>query len=155
IWWDGGAALRKQLFQTGVEISDVDGIIWCYGHHNGRQFDGIKGHIVLERATILGQPFTGLQGRIEVAPDTPDILSLYHLKDNLSGGFIGGEAHFTFSASLLRYEVKLDALNVQLEQFGKHNQPGADAQLQGPARVALHLTGEGTDLSGLKGNGRI
>src|SRR5262249_51237721 len=49
IWWDGGAALRKQLFQTGVEISDVDGIIWCSGHHNGRQFDGINGHIVLER----------------------------------------------------------------------------------------------------------
>jgi hypothetical protein len=154
IWWDGGAALRKQLFQTGVEISDVDGVIWCNGHHNGRQFEGVNGHIILDRATILGQPFTQLQGRIEVAPEAPENLSLYDLKANLFGGFIGGEARFTFNPPL-RYEVKLDALNVQLEQFGKHNKLDADAQLQGPVRAAVHLTGEGTDLSGLKGNGRI
>jgi hypothetical protein len=154
IWWDGGAYLRKQLFQAGVEISDVDGVIWCRGNHNGREFEEVSGHVLLERATIIGQPFTQIQARIEVAPKTPDILSLYDLKANLFGGFVGGEARFTFGPQL-RYEVKLDALNVQLEQFGKHNQLGADAQLQGPARAAVHLTGEGTDLSGLKGNGRI
>jgi hypothetical protein len=154
IWWDGGAYLHKQIFQAGVEIKDVDGVIWCRGHHNGRQFEGVSGHAVLERASILDQPFTQLQGRIEIAPETPDILSLYDLKANLFGGFIGGEARFTFS-SPIRYEVKLDALHIQLEQFGKHNQLGADAQLQGPARAALHLAGEGTDLSGLKGNGRF
>lgn len=154
IWWDGGAYLNKQVFQAGVEIADVDGVIWCRGHHNGRQLEGVRGHAVLERARILGQPFTGLQGRLYVAPETPDILSLYDLKANLFGGFVGGEARFTFR-SPLRYEVKLDALNVQLEQFGKHNKLGPDAQLQGPAGAALHLTGEGTDLSGLRGNGRI
>ncbi len=89
-----------------------------------------------------------------MAPETPDILSLYDLKANLFGGSIGGEARFTFN-SPLRYEVKLDALDVQLEQFGKHNRLGGDAQLQGPALASLHLTGEGTDLSGLKGNGRV
>jgi hypothetical protein len=154
IWWDGGAFLRKQLFQAGVEISDVDGVLWCNGHHNGREFEELKGHAVLDRATILGQPFTQVQARIEVDPKTPDVLSLYDLKANLFGGFLGGEARFNFS-SPLRYEVKLDALNVQLEQFGKHNQLDADAQLQGPARASVHLTGEGTDLSGLRGNGRI
>jgi hypothetical protein len=154
IWWDGGAWLRKQSFQAGVDINDVDGVIWCHGHHNGRQIEHISGHAVLNRATILGQPFTQLQGRIETVPDTPDTLSLYDLKANLFGGFVGGEARFTFN-SPLRYEVKLDALNMQLEQFGRHNQLGADAQLQGPARASLHLTGEGTDLSGLRGNGSI
>ncbi|HTU20674.1 MAG TPA: AsmA-like C-terminal region-containing protein [Gemmataceae bacterium] len=154
IWWDGGVSLKKQVFQAGVEISDVDGVIWCRGHHNGRQIEGLKGNAVLERASILGQPFTGLQGRLEVAPETPDILSLYDLKANLFGGFVGGEARFTFS-SPPRYEVKLDALRVKLEEFGKHNQLGPDAQLQGPARASLHLTGEGTDLSGLRGNGRV
>jgi hypothetical protein len=137
-----------------VEINDVDGVIWCHGHHNGRQLERVSGHAVLDRATILGQPFTQLQGRIETVPETPDILSLYDLKANLFGGFVGGEARFTFS-SPLRYEVKLDALRVQLEQFGKHNQLGSDAQIQGPASASIHLTGEGTDLSGLRGNGRI
>jgi len=154
IWWDGGASLHQQTFQAGVEISDVDGMIWCQGHYNGRQLERVSGHAVLERATILGQPFTQLQGRLEVIPEMPDTLSLYDLKANLFGGVVGGEARFTF-ASPLRYEVKLDALRVQLEQFGKHNNLGTDAQLQGPARASVHLTGEGNDLSGLRGNGRI
>jgi hypothetical protein len=154
IWWKGGADLHQQAFQAGVEINDVDGTIWCNGHHNGRQLEYVHGHAVLDRATILGQPFTQLQGRIETNPETPDTLSLYDLKANLFGGFVGGEGRFTFG-SPMHYEVKLDALHVQLEQFGKHNHLGADAQLQGPARAALHLTGEGADLSGLRGNGRI
>ncbi len=80
--------------------------------------------------------------------------ALYDLKADLFGGFLGGEARFHFN-STLRYDVKLDALHVQLDQFGKHNHVGADGRMQGPARASLHLTGEGTDLSGLKGNGRI
>ncbi|HEY7426029.1 MAG TPA: AsmA-like C-terminal region-containing protein, partial [Gemmataceae bacterium] len=153
-WWDGGARLHDQLFQAGVEISGVEGTIWCHGHHNGQQFEGVSGYAVLERASILGQPFTNLQGRIEIVPETPDILRLYDLKANLFGGFAGGEARFVFGPTL-HYDVKLDALHVQLEQFGKHNKLGTDAQLQGPARASLYLTGDGTDLSGLKGNGRI
>lgn len=154
IWWEGGAYLKKQVFQAGVEISDVDGVIWCRGHHNGRQFESIKGNAVFQRASILGQPFTGLQGRIEVAAETPDILSLYDLKANLFGGIIGGEARFAF-ASPLRYEVKLDALRIQLEQFGRHNELSPDARLQGLARASLYLKGEGTDLNGLRGDGRV
>lgn len=154
IWWDGGAFLHDQVFQAGVEVSDVEGQIWCWGHHNGRQFEGVKGYAVLERASILGQPFQNLQGRIEIAPDSPDVLRLHDLKADLFGGFVGGAARFEFGPTM-HYEVKLDALHVQLEQFGRHNHLGADAQLQGPARASLHLTGEGTDLSGLKGNGRI
>jgi hypothetical protein len=154
IWWEGGASLRQQQFQAGVDIDDVDGEIWCNGYYNGRQLEGVSGRAVLERARILGQPFTKLQGRIVVAPETPEVLSLYDLKADLFGGVILGEARFTFR-SPMRYEVKLDALHVQLEQFGKHNQLGPDAQLEGPARAALYLSGEGTDLSGLRGNGQV
>lgn len=154
IWWDGGVSLRQQAFQAGVEINDVDGVIWCSGHYNGRQLEHVKGRAVLERATILGQPFTQLQGRLEVAPETPDCLSLYDLSANLFGGSVGGQARFSFG-SPMRYAVTLHALGVQLEQFGRHNQLGADAQLQGPARASLYLEGEGNDLSGLRGDGRI
>jgi hypothetical protein len=154
IWWDGGADLRQQTFQAGVEIDGVDGIVWCRGHYNGRQLESVKGNAVFERATILGQPFTNLRGRIEVAPETPDTLKLFELGGDLFGGFVGGEARFKFG-SPLSYDVKLDALRIQLEQFGKHNHLGADAQLQGPARAAVHLTGEGSDLTGLRGNGCI
>jgi hypothetical protein len=154
IWWDGGASLRKQVFQAGLEIAGVDGEIWCSGHHNGQQFEGVTGSALLERADILGQPFRNLQGRIEIHRNFPDVLRLYNLKADLFGGFVGGEARFDFG-STLRYRVKLDALGVQLEQFGKHNNLGKDAQLQGRAGAHLYLEGEGTDLSGLKGDGRV
>jgi hypothetical protein len=45
-------------------------------------------------------------------------------------------------------------LQFQLEQFGRQNL-GPDPQLEGAASAALHLWGEGTDLSGLKGDGRL
>lgn len=154
IWWNAGVQLRKQVFEAGLEISGVDGEIWCQGHHNGQQFEGVSGYAVLDRADILGQPFTNLQGRIEIAPASPEVLRLYDLKANLFGGFIGGEARFDFG-STLHYEVKLDALHVQLEQFGKHNKLGADAQLKGPAVASLYLKGDGSDPSGLRGDGRI
>jgi hypothetical protein len=154
IWWDGGAYLTKQVFQAGVEISDVDGVIWCRGHHNGRQFENVEGNALLERATILGQPFTQLQGHLKVSPETPDVLALKDLSAHLFGGFVGGEGRFTFTAPL-RYEVDLNGANIHLEQFGKHNQLGSDAQLEGPAHASLYLRGEGTDLNGLRGNGRV
>ena len=109
IWWDGGASLHDQVFQAGVEIKGVEGVIWCHGHHNGQHFEGVSGNAILEQANILGQPFRNLKGRIEIAPDSPDVLRLYDLKAEIFGGFIGGEARFQF-ASGLRYEVKIDAL---------------------------------------------
>jgi hypothetical protein len=154
IWWDGGTYLRNQVFSAGLEIGDVEGVIWCAGHHNGRKFEWARGNAVLERASILGQPFTNLHGHIEVRPETPEVLRLYDLSADLFGGTVGGEARFDFAQNL-RYEVMLDALQVQLAQFGKHNRLGPEAQLQGPVRASMHLTGEGTDLSGLQGNGRV
>jgi hypothetical protein len=60
-------------------------------------------------------------------------------------------------APVLRYDVLLEALGVQLDAFGRHNLGASSrqAQLEGPARAAIHLTGEGDGVLGLKGNGRI
>ena len=51
--------------------------------------------------------------------------------------------------------MKIDALHVQLEEFGKHNKLGPDAQLKGPAVASLYLKGDGSDPSGLRGDGRV
>jgi hypothetical protein len=154
VWWDGGATLHDAVLQAGLEVSGVNGQIACMGHHNGQQFDWVSGHVLLDRATVLHQPFRNVQARVEVRPDSPDVVRLYDLKASLFGGTMAGEARIDFAPSL-RYEVLLEALHVQLEEFGKHNNLGADAQLQGPARAALSLQGEGADLSGLRGNGRV
>jgi hypothetical protein len=153
VWWDGAAALRDAVLQAGVTMSDVQGQVACHGHYDGQHVEHLNGDVFLEQATILGQPFRNFHTRLQVHPLSPDVLRLLDLKAELFGGSVGGQPRLEFGPNL-RYEVSLDALQVRLEQFGKHNF-GTTAELLGPARAGLYLAGEGTDLSGLRGNGRI
>jgi hypothetical protein len=156
VWWDGGMTLRDATFQTGVEVKGASGQFHCRGHHDGRQLRGVFGDLILEKARIMNQPLEALHARLEILPDSPDVVRIRDLKGSLFGGTIGGEARLEV-APTLHYDVLLEALGVQLGQFGKHNlgEAAAQAQLEGPARAALHLQGEGGDLLGLKGNGRV
>ena len=51
--------------------------------------------------------------------------------------------------------MTLKALRIDLGEFARRNNFGPDAQMKGLASAAVHLSGEGTDISGLKGDGRI
>jgi hypothetical protein len=153
VWWDGAAALRDAMLQAGVQMSEVQGQAACHGHYDGQRLEFLAGDVLLDRATVLGQPFKNLHARLQVLPGSPDVLRLPDLKADLFGGMVGGEARLEFGPNL-HYEVRLEALQVQLDQFGKHNFAHS-AELQGPARAAVHLIGDGGDLSGLRGNGRI
>jgi hypothetical protein len=156
VWWDGGALLRDAAFHAGVDVTGANGQVTSKGYHDGRQMHGAAGTLLLTAARILGQPMTNLHGRLEVRPDSPEVVRIRDLSAEAFGGSIGGEARLEVGAPF-RYELKLDALGLRLEQFGKHSL-GADAsqaQLEGPARASLHLQGEGADILGLKGNGRI
>jgi hypothetical protein len=156
VWWEGGVALREASLRVGVEASRVDGQFSSRGHHNGERLVGVEGDFLLDRATVLGQPVRTVHGRVVVRPDTPGVLRLYDLKGELFGGHLGGEARVEFGPTL-RYEVLLETLGVSLNEFGKHNlgKEAREAQLEGPMRASVHLTGEGKELAGLKGNGRV
>jgi hypothetical protein len=153
IWWDGRADLKAATLHAGVEVTDVTGQLSCCGLHNGKRLEKVVGTFLLNTAAVLGQPVQNLHGRLEVLPDSPAILRFRDLSGNLFGGTIGGEARIE-CGPVLRYDLYLKALQVELAQFGKHNL-GTAADLQGPAMAAIHLTGEGGDLAGLKGNGRL
>jgi hypothetical protein len=156
VWWEGGVALTNASLHAGVEVTGASGEFHCRGHHDGRHVRGIFGDLVLNEVKVLGQPVTNLHGRLEIQPDTPDVIRFRDLKANLFGGTVGGEARLE-TASGVRYDVLLEALGIQLDQFGRQNfaEVADKAQLHGPARASLHLQGEGTDLLGLKGNGRV
>jgi hypothetical protein len=153
VWWGGGVTLRDAIAQVGVEMSDLRGQVACDGHYNGQHLEYLHGNLAFEGVTALGQPFRNLHGRLVVWPESPDVLRLVDLKADLFGGSVGGQARLDFGPNL-HYEVILEALQVRLEQFGKHDF-GANADIQGPAMAQLHLTGDGGDLSGLRGHGRI
>ena len=156
VWWEGGAALRNTALQVGVEAADVTGQVFCRGHYDGQRLGNLGGDVLLEKATLLGQPLANLHARLEVRPDSPDVLRVHDLRADLFGGTVGGEARVEFGPAL-RYELLVEALQIQLDQFGRHNlgKDAAQAQLQGPMRAGLHVSGEGSDLSGLRGNGRV
>jgi hypothetical protein len=156
VWWDGSATLRGASLRAGVDVTGVTGQASCHGHHDGKQMRGVEGHLLFERATVLGQPLANVHARLEVLPELPDTVRLRDLRADLFGGTVGGEARLDVGPAL-RYDVLLEGVGLRLDQFGKHNLGAASAraQLTGPARAALHLMGEGTDLLGLKGNGRV
>jgi hypothetical protein len=134
----------------------VTGQVFCRGHHDGQRLHHLGGEVLLEKATLLGQPLANLHARLEVQPESPDVLRVRDLRADLFGGTVGGEARVEFGPAL-RYELLVEALQIQLDQFGRHNlgKDAAQAQLQGPLRAGLHVSGEGSDLSGLRGNGRV
>jgi hypothetical protein len=155
VWWDGGVLLRDAALKAGVEATGVNGVFSCRGHHDGRRMHGLFGTLALREARVLDQPLSNLHARFEIPPNNPGVVQVRDLKAELFGGTVGGEAHLTLTP-VLRYEVLLEALQVQLDRFGKHNLGvQGQAQLQGAARAAVYLSGEGGDLLTLKGNGRL
>jgi hypothetical protein len=153
VYWDGGLALRDAPVHIGVDLDGVTGQFWCRGRHNGRQLEGVLGNLILEQAVLFKQPLRDLHTHLEVSRDAPDVLRLPDLKAKFFGGDIGGEARVEFGPTL-NYELNLTALQVQLEEFGRHNL-GPKAEWKGQASSRLYLTGRGEDLHGLEGRGSI
>lgn len=155
VWWEGALGLHDAAFRVGVEVQQASGRLFTRGYHDGRRLRGVTGQLHLDRASILGQPMTKIQARLDAEPGTPEVFRFRDLKAELFGGTIAGQARV--ETAPLRYDLLLEAIGVQLDILGKHNlgESARDAQLQGPARAALHLVGEGTDLHGMKGNGRV
>src|SRR5207249_3605869 len=82
-----------------------------------------------------------------------DVLTM-DVRAPLFDGDISGPLRFEFG-STLRYEMNLTASQINLHDFGRHNQLGPNPQLQGEAIGRLHLTGEGSGVDTLDGNGSI
>jgi hypothetical protein len=155
IYWDGWAGLHNVSFTTGVRVEHVSGQVACRGRHNGRQLDGVVGNLLLKDATLFSnQHFQDVHSRVEVTPDAPEVLKLPGLYARYCGGAIYGPMRVELGPTL-RYEMKLTASQIQLEEFARQNNLGADAQVSGLASASLFLSGQGCDGSTLHGNGTL
>jgi hypothetical protein len=155
IYWDGWAGLHAASLQTGVAVENVTGQVACRGRHNGRSLDGVVGNFILKEATLFGnQRLEDIHGRVEVTPDAPQVLQFPGLYARFCGGEVYGPARVEFGPTL-RYEMRLTASQVALEEFARENNIGPDAELTGMASGNLYLAGQGADVSTLKGSGNI
>jgi len=150
IFWDGTALLKNAKFATGLGWDQVSGSLGAVGRCVGHRLIGLKGNILLEEATLLNQPFHDLQASFLIKENSPDVMVL-DLKAPIYGGDISGEARIEFN-STPRYEINLTGSQLDLSQFGMHNQ-GSSSQLKGVAMARVHLTG--TNHETLEGNGSV
>ena len=153
IYWDDCQAwFKNAALSAGLELAGVSGTLACVGRHDGRQLLGLNGNILLEEATVLKQPFHGAKLRFLVDKKAPDVL-LVGLYAPLFGGDVAGEVRVDFN-SALRYELNLTASQIDLKQFGRQNL-GPKSEIAGLAVGRIHLTGQGSGIDTLDGNGSI
>ncbi len=152
IYWDGSATLRDATVHTGVPLEHVTGTVALRGWHDGQHIDGAAGNLDVRQLVVFNQPIRNLRGAILVSEDEPDVLKFPGLLANYFGGQIYGPLRVEFGPRL-RYRLDLTAAQVKLEEFGRRNFNVSD--LNGLAVAQVYLEGEGGELSGLKGNGRI
>ncbi len=153
LYWDGWVGLNDASVQAGIPIQHITGQIACRGRYNGQQLDGIAGNLLLKEASILNQPLRDIHSQIEVTKDAPEILRLPGLHANFFGGDVYGPVRIEFGPTV-RYELRLTASQIKLEEFGRHNFDGR-VRMSGEAAAAIHLVGEGGDIHGLQGNGTV
>jgi hypothetical protein len=155
IYWDGWAGLHDAAFTAGLRVEHVTGQVACRGRHDGRQLAGLAGNFILKQATVFGnQRLEDVHGRVEVTPDAPQVLKVPGLYARYCDGELYGPLRAEFGPTV-RYEMKLTASEVKLEEFARQNNLGPDAQMSGLAGANLYLTGQGWDLKNLKGNGTL
>jgi len=149
VYWDGRASFTDVALHTGVEWTDVAGVVACKGRYRGHALEGVESHLAIDRARIFRQPLTNLHARVLVDESSPNVLQIDNVKANLYGGEVGGEARITFGAGL-QYWLSLIGVSLRLEDFAQQNQFG-NARLNGLARAELYLTGVGTSADELEG----
>jgi hypothetical protein len=156
VYWDGSATLGDDkhgaTLHTGVKLEDLHGTIAMRGWHDGHHIDGAAGNLDVKQLTLFNQPIRNLRGEIVISEDEPDVLKFPGLMANYFGGQIYGPVRVEFGPKL-HYRLDLTASQVNLEKFGRGN--FNNTELNGLAVAQVYLEGEGAELSGLKGNGRI
>lgn len=156
MFWDGvhvhvtGASLK-----LGVRFENVHGVIALRGDYRRGSLNALEGNLVVDQATTMKQPVQNIHAQLVVdSAKAPGVLQVKNLKAKMFGGDVGGEIALMFDP-LLRYDVRLNALGMRMEEIDQFNRITPDGQLAGRAEAHLYLAGEGADLSKLRGGGLV
>ena len=156
VFWDGSVALRDAAVRTGVRLEHVTGVVAARGWYNGSRIEAVDGNLDVKELSVFGQRLQQLRGGFQLTDDEPDVLKVPGLMASYLGGQVYGPVRVEFGARP-RYELNLTAAQVRLEEFARHNFHDRKEvpELHGPAVARLYLRGEGGDVAGLRGGGRI
>ncbi len=152
VYWDGVAQMFDAKFTTGLEFSSVTGELACTGRFNGRQMLGLTGNVKLDNAIVFDQPLKNTHAQFQMRDTSPDVL-LVSVRAPIYGGDLTGQMRVDFGSSM-RYELNLTASQINVAEFGRQNF-GPKSQISGIAGARLYLTGLGSGIDSLEGNGSL
>ncbi len=146
--WDGHVLFSDATIQAGVTLQQVSGLVACWGTHDGKDLNA-SGNLHLDRTVLFKQPFRDLRGRFEI---TDESLFLREVYAKLHGGEVYGPIRVEFGKEPV-YRVDLTVSQADLEQFSRATL--GNSQTRGTASAHLRLAGKGSDLSTMRGQGKL
>jgi|GEM_PF-4365001 len=141
VTWDLTLLLQDCSIKTGVTWENVRGRLGSSGTWLGTKMGAVSGNLRCDSATILKQPVRDIFAHFEIKPDTPDSLVFDTIRASLYGGEVGGQARLQFS-SPMRYDLRLNATRIRLEEVARVQQLGPKVKVSGEVRAKLFVTNE-------------
>jgi hypothetical protein len=157
IYWDGRLTLNNAHFNTGVPWTNVNGIFGSRGRFESGKLGRVISNVTLSQANVAKQPIQDVVVRMEIDPEQPSVMRIPMLRGQLYGGEIGGEARLVLQ-SPLRYDLRINATRIRLDEFAKQQRLDPKTQLQGLATAQLFLQNPIDERTGkpvLQGGGKI
>ena len=138
VYWDGKLTFTNASMTTGVPWENLTGSIASRGLFEADKLGRVIANLSFDQGRIAKQPVQDLVVRFVVDPQQPDIVKIPLIRGSLYGGEIGGEARLVLQ-NPLRYDLKLNATRIRLEEVAKQQKLGPKVQLEGLATAQLFL----------------
>jgi hypothetical protein len=148
----GNASIR-----AGIKCDNVYGLICVSGDYRFGHLNWVRGNLEISQASIRRQPVRNLHCHVSLDQATrPGLLRFEDLSAKAYSGNVIGEVNLWIEP-VVRYNVRLNATQLRLEEIDRLNQMTSDGrgngQLSGLAKVQLVLNGHGSELTNLSGGG--
>lgn len=157
VYWNGEFRLGGAAFDTGIEWTDVHGVIASVGRYEGTHLGSVLGNLWFDRATIAKQPLQGTKVSYRIRPqeplaakpgtygpvaiEFPDVTATYFQ------GTLGGEARIVLEDNP-RYRLFLTGSGIQLDELARHLKPNSGAELRGMVQGRILLENQPDPASG-------
>lgn len=154
MYWQGvSVRLAGASLKLGLHFENVHGVLSMSGDYRRGKLNAVEGNLLIDQATVLKQPVQNVHAQLIVdSGKAPGVVQVKNIKAKMFGGDIGGDVALMIEP-IIRYDVRLNALGLRLEEIDRQNRITPDGQLAGRAEIQLYLKGEGADLSRMGGGG--
>jgi hypothetical protein len=148
IYWSGELKLANAAFEAGVPWDRLQGRIASSGRYFGTHLGEVEGNVWLDEGRVQEQPVQQVKFHYRSDAQLPDAagpgryepitVQFSDLNGRFYQGALAGEARLTLSEPV-RYRLRLDALDVRLEEIARQHNLDKNGKLDGMAQASVRL----------------